>query len=236
MIHRFSEDYDFLLCSSEPLGRKGRIRFKNSIIQHITSDPRFTIDEDKIGRYDKERQFKIPVQCDMVFNDGELLRPYLQLEMIFTDLRLPTSKQPVQSIISKLAGEAPETQLTCISPIETASDKISALTWRVVARKRGPNENEDARTLVRHLHDLAALKSTIIENKEVFVRCAQQSLQRDQESRGGEVVASMTIPDRLAKAHEIRTNDGNIGKNMKYTWDVCLMQIAVSKSRLMRPS
>lgn len=75
----------------------------------------------------------------------------------------------------------------------------------MVARDR--SSADDDRTLVRHLHDLAALKSIIIKNKEDFVNCAQQSLEHDREHRGGEVIANMSIPDRLAKACEMLARD-----------------------------
>jgi hypothetical protein len=137
--------------------------------------------------------------------EQEFLRPYLQLEMTFSEHRLPLVKQDVRSIVSELSGDDPETQITCISPIETASDKVSALTWRVVVRDR--NSDKDDPTMIRHLHDLAALKSSIWEAKDVFIGCAQQSLQSDQERRGGSIIANMGITDRLTKAHEMLSTD-----------------------------
>jgi hypothetical protein len=40
-------------------------------------------------------------------------------------------------------------------PVETAADKLSALAWRVHARDRASPEDDP--TIIRHLHDLAAL-------------------------------------------------------------------------------
>jgi hypothetical protein len=44
----------------------------------------------------------------------------------------------------------------CVDPVETAADKLSALAWRVRARDR--TRPEDDPTIIRHLHDLAALE------------------------------------------------------------------------------
>ena len=109
------------------------------------------IEDDKIQRGKKYRYFKAQVEYDIRF-EHKLLRPYLQLDMTFTDYKLPPLQKEIQSIVSKSTGESPETELTCISPIETASNKISALTWRVVVRNRA-SEKDDV-TLIRHLHGL----------------------------------------------------------------------------------
>ena len=204
LIKRFSEDLDFILCSSEYVSAGGRRSFRKSVISHIISDSRFKIEDEQVQRGDSNRFFKAPVQYDMGF-EQEFLRPYLQLEMTFADHRLPLVTQDVRSIVSELSGDDPETQITCISPIETASDKVSALTWRVVVRDR--NSDKDDPTMIRHLHDLAALKKTIWSDKEQFISCASQSLESDQNRRGGSVIASMSIKDRLTQAHEILLSD-----------------------------
>lgn len=204
LIKRFSEDLDFILCSSGNVSVGGRRSFRKSVISHITSDLRFTIEDDKVQRGDSHRFFKAPVEYEMGF-EQEFLRPYLQLEMTFSDHRLPLLKQDVRSIVSELSGGEAETEITCVSPIETASDKVSALTWRVVVRDR--DSDKDDPTMIRHLHDLAALKASIWEAKDVFIGCAQQSLQSDQERRGGDVIANMSIADRLAKAYEMLSTD-----------------------------
>ena len=54
--------------------------------------------------------------------------------------------------------------------------------------------------------DLAALKNKILNDKEVFVDCAQHSMQSDQE-RGGDVIANMSVSDRLSKAYEMLSTD-----------------------------
>ena len=205
LIKRFSEDLDFILCTSDEVSVEGKRSFRKSIISHVISDPRFTIEEDGLLRGYNHRFFKADVQCDMEFKQ-ESLRPYLQFEMTFFNHRLPLSKKNVQSIISEFVGGEPETQIACVSPIETASDKVSALTWRVLVRDR--SSEKDDPTMVRHLHDLSAVKEKIWENKEIFIKCARQSLEGDQERRrGGDAIADMSISQRLLKACEMLSSD-----------------------------
>lgn len=48
----------------------------------------------------------------------------------------------------------------CVDPVETAADKLSALAWRVLARDR--TRARDDPTIIRHLHDLAALERHVV--------------------------------------------------------------------------
>jgi hypothetical protein len=66
----------------------------------------------------------------------------------------------------------------------TAADKLSTLAWRVCARRRG-EENDDA-TIIRHLHDLAALENIIGEVSE-FSTLAQKTASNDTGRGGSEV-------------------------------------------------
>ena len=47
-----------------------------------------------------------------------------------------------------------------MDPVETAADKLSALAWRVLARDR--TRAGDDPTIIRHLHDLAALERHVV--------------------------------------------------------------------------
>jgi hypothetical protein len=70
--------------------------------------------------------------------------------------------------------------------VETAADKLSALAWRVQARRRG-SDNDDP-TIVRHVHDLAALKASVIASDD-FANLVRKAMAED-EGRGGEAIAS----------------------------------------------
>ncbi|HKJ97998.1 MAG TPA: hypothetical protein VJ959_03685 [Desulfotignum sp.] len=54
---------------------------------------------------------------------------------------------------------AAELKIGCVSVIETAGDKLSALTWRILVRDKA--DEKDDPTMIRHLHDLVALGKMI---------------------------------------------------------------------------
>src|SRR3546814_18445448 len=71
----------------------------------------------------------------------------------------------LQSFVAQAQRASPEVEgILCIAPVETAAEKLSALTWRVLSRQRG-EEGDDPR-LIRHLHDLAALEDLVREHSE----------------------------------------------------------------------
>ena len=86
----------------------------------------------------------------------------------------------------------------CIDPVETAADKVSALAWRVAARRRG-SPNDDP-TIIRHLQDLAALKGTAAVS-EMFVPLVHKAMVAD-EGRRGQATASSTSTSLFANMLE----------------------------------
>lgn len=207
LIKRFSEDLDFILTLPEgaSLSAGQRRAFRKDIVSAIQSDERFSIDEAEVFRGDSHRFFKIPIQYERGF-EASFLRPYLQLEMTFTDLKRPVEKRNIHSIISGISNEQAELEIDCVSAIETAGDKLSALTWRILVRNRA--DKKDDPTLIRHLHDLAALENLVTEAKDNFISSATQSLDRDTKRRGGDVIAEMPVADRLVNALKILKEDG----------------------------
>jgi hypothetical protein len=80
--------------------------------------------------------------------------------MSFEAPALPPTPRPIRSLIAKAQREPPEVaDFPCVDAVETAADKLSALTWRVRARDR-TRPNDDP-TIIRHLHDLAALEQDV---------------------------------------------------------------------------
>ncbi len=206
LIKRFSEDLDFILTLPKgvSLSTGQRRGFRKEIVAAIQDDERFSIDENKVLRGDSHRFFKIPIQYDRAF-DGAILRPHLQLEMTFMKLKRPVETQAILSIVSDVTKTEPELEIDCVAAIETAGDKLSALTWRVLMRDR-ENEKDDP-TIIRHLHDLAVLENMITVAEGDFVSSAKESLEQDQIRRGGGNFAHMSIVDRLANALQTLRTD-----------------------------
>jgi hypothetical protein len=117
---------------------------------------------------------------------------------------LPSTARPVGSLIALTQGHAPEVPaILCVDPIETAADKLSALAWRVHARRRG-NEQDDP-TIIRHLHDLAALKAAITASTD-FVPLVRKAMEGDV-GRGGDATASSDHAALLAGMLERLSTD-----------------------------
>lgn len=194
---------------------------------HVIADSRFLVEDANVVRGDSHRFFKAPILYDIAFPDASL-RPYLQLEMTFSENRIPANHCVIRSIISEIANGEPETKISCVSPVETAADKLSALTWRVLVRDRtAPNDDP---TIVRHLHDLAALEPVIKEAPDEFTRISKDSLFQDRSRRGGEAIASLSDAARLGDALEKIRQD--VLYRDEYEHFVMAMSYADDKERI----
>lgn len=96
---------------------------------------------------------------------------------------LPSTECEIFSFIGKFINEEP-TKVNCIQPIKVIANKFSALMWRVYIKDRIKplHSKENDPTIVRHLHDIAALED-ILYTKE-FVELLQKSYDTDK-GRGG---------------------------------------------------
>lgn len=229
IIKRFSEDIDFILCLSQghSLSVGQRRAFRKEILSAISAEDSFKINEESVLRGDNHRFFKVPIQYSRIF-DGASLRPYLQLEMTFSDLNLPAQERPISSILSEVARQAPELRINCVSPLETAGDKLSAFTWRILVRNR--SDAKDDPTVIRHLHDIAALEQKILDSQKAFIQTAQISLEHDRTRRGGKVIENLSASERLSKALDMLQKDPLYRK--EYARFVDSMSYADEKERI----
>jgi hypothetical protein len=123
--------------------------------------------------------------------------------MSFHTPALKPINRPLQSLIAQTQKLPPEvSSFPCIDPIETAADKLSTLAWRMCARRRG-SEDDDP-TIIRHLHDLAALEGAVA-GASGFAALAQKTAE-DDTGRGGESVPSKPN-DRFASMLDLLQND-----------------------------
>lgn len=207
IIKRFSEDLDFFLSApnGEEPSQGQRRSFRKDLLEHIaSSNEHFKIDDGDVERGDSYRFFKAPIAYLKSF-EQETLRPHLQLEMTFSEPRLDPIECSISSMVSSFLQKDPETKINCISPIETAADKLSALTWRIIVRERG-SEKDDP-TIIRHLHDLASLQPVINSDTKNFIAIANSSLERDRNRRGGELIQGLSNAERIAKTLDLLKTD-----------------------------
>jgi len=124
------------------------------------------------------------------FTASQSLRPYLKVEMIGEPSAVRPIPKDLFCRVTRLAAEhAPETPpdivgVPCVDPVETAADKVAALTWRVLTRNRqAPNDDP---TLVRHFYDLHCMR-TLLATKGSFGHLVVEAIRKDAD-RGGAVI------------------------------------------------
>ena len=208
LIQRFSEDLDFrcLAFRSEPGNQMRKLRraYRQGMLEEIGQSRLLTLDREDVEVASNYVKFELGYRQD--HEASPALRPGLQVEFSFTQPRLEPELRSVQSLVAHYTERPPELELPCLSPVETAADKVSALTWRVLKRNRA-SDNDDP-TVIRHLHDLAALMSIVEENRTLFIETVFASFEEDQKTEKRDTRAGLA--DSVAKAMAI------LGDDMEY--------------------
>ena len=160
LIKRFSEDVDFKVAMpdapSRSKGKTQRSAYKQKVVDAL-GIAGFELVGKPFAR-NENRFFAADLAYRSEFVTAPGLRPHLQIEMTFQTPALTPVERPIRSLIAQAQGKEPEVPaFACVDPVETAADKLSALAWRVCVRERG-SEKDDP-TIIRHLHDLAALEA-----------------------------------------------------------------------------
>jgi predicted nucleotidyltransferase component of viral defense system len=192
LINRFSEDIDFRLLLSpafDGLSRNQRSMRLRAFREVLTSDwekQGFSLND--VQTRDSYRFIKIEMTYPTVLSGHPSLRPHVLAEISAKPPKLPPIERPLQSFVAQATEAGDEVAaVQCVDPVETAADKLSALAWRVAARDRSA-DNDDP-TIVRHLHDLAALETRIRSSAE-FGPLVLAVLETDR-SRGGGVLTGL---------------------------------------------
>jgi len=188
LIRRFSEDIDFKVAmppgASRSQAKKGRSAYRKRVIGAL-AEAGFEPAGEPVKR-DENRFFSAEFLFPTLFDTGRGLRPHIRVEMSLEPPALPASARPIGSLIALAQGQPPEVAaFLCVDPVETAADKLSALAWRVHARRRGSADDDP--TVIRHLHDLAALKASAAHSRD-FAALVQKAAM-DDAGRGGEATA-----------------------------------------------
>lgn len=211
LIQRFSEDLDFKVIplTSEESSRKERKNFRDLLIERLNASPHFKVITDTMESGNENKFFKFDIEYPIQYaSEKRTLRPHLRIEVGFhNSLSLPEQKKQVKSFIDQFSEKVEAFHIDCVSPVETAADKASALIWRVHTRDRTQplgSKNNDP-TLIRHLHDLCALKETSLEALE-FKKALEQAYENDQD-RGGGKMKEIPLSKALASTYKIIQED-----------------------------
>ncbi len=162
LIKRFSEDIDFKVAeppaASASASRRARGDYRRRFLAALGGAGFNLEGESEVGN--ENRFFAADLGYSAQFGAGQGLRPHIRIEVSFRAPAVPPIARPIRSLIAAAAREPAEVAaFPCIDVVETAADKLSALAWRVRVRRRG--EAKDDPTIIRHLHDLAALEAAV---------------------------------------------------------------------------
>jgi predicted nucleotidyltransferase component of viral defense system len=192
LIKRFSEDIDLRVSSATklpPLTGQHPKKFRHAV-EGALEEAGYPVDKTLSFRH-ADKMFGLCVPYERLFPIPDL-RPEIKIEISFEDLKLAAQERDIQSFIALSDKANPEvTSLRCVDPIETAADKLAALSWRVFEHKDLPSTRPEGdtttklrdRSLVRHVHDLCALENKV-KGDANFFRLCRESVAGD-ENRGG---------------------------------------------------
>ena len=200
LIRRFSEDLDFkVLLPETGIGRNACRNYRSTVVEAIRADGTWTLPDDGVEAGNESRFFCCHVRYPTTFDVATALRSELKLELTLRRPEFAPEDRSLRSFVAEARQEHPEVpQISCVAPAETAADKISALTWRVLDQSARWD-----RTLVRHVHDVAFLEPHAMEH-EGFPELLRQLLNADA-TRGTlpPDQPEMTPTERLAAALDI---------------------------------
>lgn len=199
LIRRFSEDIDFKLSLAEGFLDLSRNQRKNTLKAYRESvvagwqDLGFTVTS-CISR-DEYRFIELEMDYPSVLEPHDSLRPHILAQISAKPPRLPVQRRALSSFVGQASRYRPEVPaIACVDPVETAADKLSAFSWRMLLRDRAHPDDDPA--IVRHLHDLAALEPRVMGYGD-FAELLRTVLLEDR-SRGQGGVAELGPVARLA--------------------------------------
>ena len=193
ILKRFSEDVDFRAQfndSTKPTQSTLKT-FRYEIYSLIESIEGITPDKEQ--RETGGNYFKIPLIYPQTANVSSALRPHLQLDFSYTQARVKPEKRPISSFIAKFSNADPEASILCLTPLETAAEKFSALLWRV--NKRNRDDEQDDPAMIRHLHDLYVLRGHVYSKSKDFKAMVHASFEADENKPNRS--AGMALPEAI---------------------------------------
>jgi hypothetical protein len=160
MVRRMSEDIDLRIVAGNDRPPRGALRRLRASVSEALLGAGFKFDPDDPAyrRTQNATRYTIyQLPYDPLATGEGALRPTIQIETAAWPLRRPAVELPVISFVAEALQRPPEVaKIECVSIIETAADKFVGLTRRAGAELAGVDEPDP--TLLRHLHDLHALR------------------------------------------------------------------------------
>ncbi|MEP6793920.1 MAG: nucleotidyl transferase AbiEii/AbiGii toxin family protein [Saprospiraceae bacterium] len=219
LINRFSEDVDFRIISKDfqPSTRNERRDFREKLFKELDKIPELQILQETVQSRDSSRFFSAMFSYQNRFGDHNSLRPEIKIDGTFVENYLPGIEgRSVKSIVGDYLP-VDDVTINCLSLLETTSDKASALIWRVLSRDR--TEQDDDKTVIRHLHDLYSLLDAFQDDFDSITSQLKPTYERDYRRGGGLVNQDISIAatgaiDILRSDHEYQREYESFVLNM----------------------
>jgi hypothetical protein len=201
-LERFSEDIDFKMIVAEGTSRTKRSEHRERLIEYLNANGFTLAPEGDRNSFGYTLHFDYPSVFPPTAHSG--IRRHIKLEVGYRPPYLASVTRKLSSEIDSaflkfgimdksrkkrikiddidefLAEYAPDFE--CVDVVETASDKISALAWRICSSDRDDPRFDPS--IIRHLHDLAKIIDLVEPRKAEFCGLVRTILV-DDSSRGG---------------------------------------------------
>lgn len=206
LIQRFSEDLDFkLLLPGSGFDRAARRSYRAGVKDAIRAGGAWTLSEDDILVRNNGQFLRCDIAYSPMYTPSEPLRTSIRLEMTLKSPALPTEQRPLRSLVAQAQELPPEIpEIHCVVPAETAADKLSALTWRILSQHHGADDDP---TVVRHLHDLAALESCALNHPDFPALLETRITEDTSRMKGVPHLAALQPTERVSTVLNILETD-----------------------------
>ncbi len=206
LIQRFSEDLDFkLLLPSSSIDRDTRRSYRAAVTDAIRAGGDWTLSEDDIFVGDKGQFLRYDITYSPMYTPSQPLRKSIRLEMTLKPPALRPEQRPLRSLVAQVQDHPPEIpEIHCVVPAETAADKLSALTWRILSQHHGADDDP---TVVRHLHDLAALESCALNHPDFPALLETRITEDTSRMKGVPHLAALQPTERVSTVLNILETD-----------------------------
>lgn len=179
LINRFSEDIDFTVQVPENWKRADLHNLKEGVIKSINESEILSVEKDSVTASDGNKFFSFYVNYPKVFDNGSL-RTQVKVEVIVKPIKKSPERKVISSWIDEYIKEKSPAEIDCVSALEIAANKFSALLWRIDCKDRSSvNHTKNDPAMIRHLYDLYFLKKIIAKNISSFYQLVCEIFDND---------------------------------------------------------
>jgi len=154
LIRRFSEDIDFKLSLSDGFLARSRNQHRHALKAFrddmVAAWTAMGFDVTSCISRDEHRFIELEMTYPTILEPHGSLRPHILAQVSAKPPRLDVQHKPVGSFAGQYVRLAPEVRdIACSNPVETATDKLSAFSWRTLLRDRAhPSHRKSQRQTV----------------------------------------------------------------------------------------